>query len=151
MKLPNGNGSDFKNIFITYRNGQRFFFQTHSFTKPARSNTHKRFIFLFHDIRRSFPVTALHIFYQSFKGNRISPLPSLSLIIYRDFFSFCSMQNNVYHFIGIILKRSIQIKRILFSESQQNSISKTGRIVTGLPSHDGDRSSVDTETFIRDH
>ena len=117
----------------------------------TRCNSHESFVLCLHRVGPGFPVTPLYIFDQPFKGHVVDALAPLSFVIYLDFLSIRSIDQNVMDLFRILFKRSIQIKLVFLAKSAQNGICKTGWIHTGLPSKRCDRSLIDTQRFIRDH
>ena len=116
LKISDGHGSNFMNIFVSHCHRQRRCFQALSFTGFAGRNSHKALKFRFAVFGKSFPVTTLHIFNQPFKGYIIKPLSALSFIMNLHFFSIGAMKQNILHFFRIILERGVQIKIILFRQ-----------------------------------
>ena len=140
LQILYGKSCQLINILIANSNSQSFFFQTLSLTGFAWGDAHKSFIFLLHGIGTGLPVSLLHIFDQSRKRHIINAFSSLTLIINLDRPAFCSMDQHIFYFLGIILKRCIQTEIIFLCKSIQNGSCKASLIRTGLPSHYSDSS-----------
>ena len=108
LKILHRHGGHLINIFVRNRYCEGFRFQTLSMAGFTRRDAHKLFILCFHRLRGSLTVSSLHIADQTVKCDIIHALTALSFIAYFQFFSVCSIDQNIFYLIRIFPERCIQ-------------------------------------------
>jgi len=108
LKILHRHGGHLINIFVRNRYCEGFRFQTLSMAGFTRCDAHKLFILCFHRLRGSLTVSSLHIADQTVKCDIIHALTALSFIAYFQFFSVCSIDQNIFYLIRIFPERCIQ-------------------------------------------
>ena len=116
MQVQNRGGCYFVYIFITYRHCKGFFFQPHTLAYFAGCDTHETLIFLLHGFRKRLPVFPFHVVNQTLKSHRVDTISPLPLIMHLHFLAFRAINQDMFHFLRIRFKRSVQIKIIFFTQ-----------------------------------
>ena len=150
MQLFNRKSSYFRYVSAAHCDSKRPRLQSLSFAGRTRGNIHESLILCFDCLRSRLPVSALHIFEQSFKSHIIHAFSALPLIKYFHALSVRPVNQDIMDLFRIFFKWRIQIKPVLFAESVQNRPCKTGFVRAGLPSENRDRSFIDRKRRIRD-
>ena len=151
LQLSDRHRRDLRDIFICYRDGQRRLFQTLPATGLTRCDPHEALILLLHCVRSGLPVTPLHIFDQSLKGNVINAFAALPLVVHLHFPAVCAVNQHILNMLRQLLKRSRKVKLILLCQCIQNRTGKAALVRAGLPSCHNDRTILNTQGAIRYH
>ena len=151
LQLSDRHRRDLRDIFICYRDCQCRLFQTLPATGLTRCDPHEALILLLHCVRSGLPVTPLHIFDQSLKGNVINAFAALPLVVHLHFPAVCAVDQHILNVLRQFLKRSREIKLIFLCKCIQNRAGKAALVRAGLPSCHNDCTILNTQGTIRYH
>ena len=114
----------FKDILICYSDRQRGLFQTLSLTQRALTDIHEFLIFLFHGLRMSLTIAAVHIGDQSLKTDIINAFTALPLIMHRHS-AVKSIDELMAYLLRQVLVRRIQRKSVFLCQCNQDRMRET--------------------------